>query len=400
MIKDYFVISFRNIMERKLRSLLTMIGIFIGIAAVVSLVSLGQGLQKSINQQFEMLGVDKVLITPGGGFFGVGASATLTTKDLEVIQGVNGVKTAGGMLYTLGKVKFKDETKYSFVIGMDQESWKLFGSISGFEMAEGREQKATDKYKAQIGYLIRKGEFFKEPVKLRDILEIEGKDFTVIASYTSIGNPSDDSQIYIPLDTAREIFNMPDELMMIFLQVDEGADPEKVADDIEKKLRKSRDVKEGEEDFSVETSAGMMESYGTIINVVQAVVIGLASISLFVGGIGIMNTMFTSVLQRTNEIGVMKAIGAKNKDIMLMFLIESGMIGLAGGAVGIVIGIGLSEAIIGLGRAANWTILQASFPWYLIVGSLVFSFVVGTLSGVLPAMQASKLKPVDALRYE
>jgi len=392
--------SFRSIMERKLRSLLTMIGIFIGIAAVVSLVSLGQGLQKTINQQFEMLGVDKIMVTPSGGFYGFGSSAKITTKDLDVVESVNGVKIAGGFLTKMAKVKFKDETKYTFIIGMDQESWDIFMSISGFELAEGRMQKASDKYKAQIGYLVRKGEFFKDPVKLRNVLNIEGHDFSVIASFTSIGNPSDDTQIYIPLDTAREIFNAPDEFMMIFLQVDEGADPEKVASDIEKKLRKSRDVKEGEEDFSVETSAGMMESYSTIINVVQAVVIGLASISLFVGGIGIMNTMFTSVLQRTNEIGVMKAIGAKNRDIMLMFLIESGMIGLAGGVVGIVIGIGMSEAIIGLGRAANWTILQASFPWYLIVGSLVFSFVVGTLSGVLPAMQASKLKPVDALRYE
>ena len=123
-------------------------------------------------------------------------------------------------------------------------------------------------------------------------------------------------------------------------------------------------------------------------------------IAIIVGGIGIMNTMYTSVLQRTRDIGIMKAIGAKNSDILLIFLIESGILGLVGGAIGILIGVALSKLVEFASFQSGITLFQAYFPWYLIAGALAFSFIVGVLSGILPARQASKLKPVDALRYE
>ena len=133
----------------------------------------------------------------------------------------------------------------------------------------------------------------------------------------------------------------------------------------------------------------------------QAVLVGIAAISLLVGGIGIMNTMYTSVLERTKEIGTMKAVGARNSDILLIFLMESGLLGLVGGAIGIAIGFGLgkgTEYIAGMYLGSG--LLRAVFPWYLILGALAFSFIIGSLSGALPAVQASRLKPVDALRYE
>jgi putative ABC transport system permease protein len=405
MIADYFKISFNSLKDRKLRSLLTMIGIFIGIAAVVSLVSLGQGLQKSISEEFEMLGVDKVIISPGSSFGGigtVGGSATqLTQDDIDTVKKVRGVKTAGGMMYKLAKVKFKDEVKYTFVIGLPtDETMKVIEALGTFKIANGRDFKSSDMYKILIGDLIASGDFFSKKVGLRDRIEIEGTEFTVIGQIAKIGNPSDDTQIYVPMDAARIILNEPKKYDTIIVQTSPGFDTQTVADNIEKKLRNARNVKKGEEDFNVQTGEGIKEAYNTIFSVVEAVVIGLASISLFVGGIGIMNTMYTAVLQRTNEIGVMKAIGAQNRDILTLFLIESGMLGLAGGAIGILIGMGISSGVSSIAKAAGWGIIQAFFPWYLIVGALAFSFVVGTVSGVLPAMQASKLKPVDALRYE
>ena len=129
--------------------------------------------------------------------------------------------------------------------------------------------------------------------------------------------------------------------------------------------------------------------------------VGIALISLLVGGIGIMNTMYTSVLERTREIGVMKAIGAKNSDVLGMFLIESGLLGLVGGAIGVIIGMSISKLVeIGANSAFGPGTIVAVFPPYLIIGALAFSFIVGALSGVLPARRASKLKPVDALRSE
>jgi len=150
--------------------------------------------------------------------------------------------------------------------------------------------------------------------------------------------------------------------------------------------------------FSVSTSEDMIASINTILGVVQAVFIGIALISLLVGGIGIMNTMYTSVLEQTREIGIMKAIGAKNGDILMIFLIESGILGLSGGCIGILLGIMLSKLVEIIGQGFVGDLLKASFSWYLIAACITFSVVIGVISGVLPARQASKMQPVDALK--
>ena len=188
---------------------------------------------------------------------------------------------------------------------------------------------------------------------------------------------------------------------MITVKVKPNEDVNKVADEIEDRLRRDRGQKAGEEDFRVQTSEQLAQTFTTIFSIVQAVFIGIAAISLVVGGIGIMNTMYTAVLERTREIGIMKAVGAKNSDILTLFLVESGILGLVGGAIVVLIGVllGVGASFIA-GQALGTGLLKAYFPWYLIVGALIFSFVVGCASGVLPALQASKLKPVDALRYE
>jgi putative ABC transport system permease protein len=206
--------------------------------------------------------------------------------------------------------------------------------------------------------------------------------------------------MYIPYDTAVSLFEL-DEIDILIVQTIEGIDVNTVAESIKKELRDYRNVDEGEEDFRVQTFEQVMKSFQTIFGIVQAVVIGIAAISLLVGGIGITNTMYTSVLERTRDIGIMKAIGARNSDIMKLFLIESGLLGLVGGAVGIIIGIGMSKTVeIAVTKLYNFVYLKAHFPWYLILGALAFSFIVGSISGVMPARQAAKMKPVDALRYE
>ena len=174
-----------------------------------------------------------------------------------------------------------------------------------------------------------------------------------------------------------------------------------MAEDIEEELRDERNEKEGQETFSVQSFSQLLETFTDIFAVIQAVFVGIAAISLVVGGIGIMNTMYTSVLERTKEIGTMKAVGAKNSDIFKIFLFESGLLGLVGGTIGILMGMGIAKsveyiAMIQLGSP----FIKAVFGLPLIIGALTFSFLVGTISGVLPAMQAAKLKPADALRYE
>lgn len=402
MILDYFKFAFGTFRERKVRTMLTMLGIFIGIATIVALVSLGQGLEAAIDEQFEMMGTDKIMILATGGFFGMGSDIELTGSDLNIIKKTHGVEAATGFLYKIAKVEFKDEVQYTYVFGVPQDpkEKRLVESMMNMKVTRGRDLTQEDRYKAVIGIRHYEEDMFDKAVDVRDKLLIEDQEFKVIGVLGRIGNPEDDSSIMVHMDAARELLGEPDKYDMLIAQAASGEDPDDVAEDIKKELRQHRDVKKGEEDFEVQTSAEMMDSYGNILDILQWFLIGISLISLFVGGVGIMNTMYTSVLQRTNDIGVMKAIGAKNSDIMWIFLIESGLLGLAGGIIGILLGMGFSNAVARIAVMSGITMIQTSFPPYLIIGTLAFSFIVGTASGVLPAIGASKLNPVDALRYE
>lgn len=402
MIADYFRIAKRSLLTRKLRSFLTLVGIFIGIATVVSIISLGQGLQAAVNDQFEQMGGDKIMVSIKAGFFGVGAEGIeLTEDDLDAIKQVKEVKLAGGFIYKLGKIKYGDETKYNFVIGLPQdESRRIIQDMSSFKIEDGRDLKKSDRYKVVVGIRYLEEKIFDKSVGTKSSIEIEDYDFDVVGVAARIGNPSDDSQVYIPLETARDVLNEPTKFDMIMAQVNLGTDIDIAAEKVERKLRKVRDVKEGEEDFVVQTSDQLRESFNVVFAVIAAVLVGLAMISLIVGGVGIMNTMYTAVLDRTREIGVMKAIGATNFDIAALFLVESGILGLIGGAIGILIGVTISKTIESASVQAGLYLLKISFPWYLVIGALFFSFIVGAVSGLVPALKAAKLKPVEALRYE
>jgi putative ABC transport system permease protein len=248
--------------------------------------------------------------------------------------------------------------------------------------------------------LIQKGDFFENPVKVNDRILIEGKEFRVIGSIESVGNHQDDTNIYIPLDTAKELFDTED-YYTILVQLKEGYKPADVAEAIKERMRKDRNQKKGEEDFSAYTQEQLKETVGAVLDVVQAVLIGIASISLLVGGVGIMNTMYTSVLERTQEIGIMKAVGARNGDVLAIFLIEAGIFGLLGGLVGIGIGLGFSKAVEYFAAGALGANMLKAHISYAFVGSvLLFSFIIGCASGVFPARQAAGMNPVEALRYE
>ncbi len=403
MISDYFRFALSNIKRNEVRSLLTLAGIVIGIAAVVSLISLGQGLQEAVNEQFELMGTNTIMVMSGSGLTGMAGAATpLTQSDLEVIRKVKGVDLAGGFISKIAKIEFNDEIKYSWVSGFPQdESRRIIEDMGGYSIEKGRDLKEADKYKTVVGCMLANADVFEKEVNIGDKVKIEGQTFKVVGSYEPIGNPDDDSALGIPLETAREVFDEPDELMVIMARSKDGYTTDDVAEDIKEKLRKDRGQKEGEEDFTVQTSEQLKETAGVVLDVINYVLIGIAAISLLVGGVGIMNTMYTSVLERTREIGVMKAIGAKDSDIMVVFLIESGILGLVGGIIGCSIGIGLSKSVEILAtEELNTTLLTAYIAPEFIIGALMFSFIVGCISGILPARQASQLKPVDALRYE
>ncbi len=404
--KEYFLLAFNNLKRRKLRSWLTVLGIFIGIAAVVSLVSLGQGLQGYINEQFEMLGKDKIIIQPKGTFgppgSGTSVSAKLTNDDEEVIKDVKGVGNVASFISKTAKIEYDEEVVFKFVSGIPQDVGKdLIEETQSLKIGRGRSLRKGEDNKIVVGSYYPERKVFSEEVGLRDELIVEGKEFRIVGIFEPIGNPADDSGIIMTLDAIEELYSTDGELSMIIAKAGEGEDINDLKEEIEKELRKFKDEEEDQETFQIQTAEQLLESFSSIFAVVQAVVIGIAAISLLVGGIGIMNTMYTSVLERTKEIGTMKAVGAKNSDVLLIFLFESGLLGLVGGVIGIGLGMGIAKGVEYIAATQLGTsFLKAYFGLSLIIGALLFSFIVGSLSGILPAIQASKLKPADALRYE
>jgi len=402
--KDHFLLAFSNLKRRGLRSWLTMIGIFIGIAAVVGLISLGQGLQGAINQQFEQLGKNTIVIQsktvgPPGTATG---NLVLTTKDLDAIKNVRGVDNAVGILIRYTALTFKDELKVEAVVGIDPKDVSFFSALQNFKIIKGRDLKTGDGLKAVVGNSLSvDGKVWKRGVVIGETINVAGTNFKVVGILDSSGNPFNDAAVYVPKDSLRQVLNIPNQEDEIDAKSQEGFNPSDVADSISRKLRQERGEKEGKETFNVQTSEQLLNTFTNIFNIVQGVLVGIAAISLLVGGIGIMNTMYTSVLERTKEIGTMKAVGAKNSDILLIFLFESGLLGLVGGAIGVTLGIGLGKGVQYIATAALGTnLLQASITLPLIVGALAFSFLIGSSSGIFPAMQAARLKPADALRYE
>ncbi len=402
---EYFKLGFKNLKNRKLRSWLTMLGIIVGIAAIVALVSLGQGLQNAVDEQFEKMGRDKILVTPGQdmGFGGSAGQVILTEDDRDMIKNVVGVDVTSGFLYKSMAVNYKNEQSSAFVMGVftSGEEIEVVKSMQNWKTEHGRDLSKTDKYKILVGCEVLKDKgLFKNGASVKENLEIEGKSFRIVGAISCMGNKQDDTQLYIPMDVAREIFDEPKKLDIIFIKIKAGYSPELVADKINEKMRRDRDLKEGEENFGVQTSEQLIESFGVILNIVQAVLVGIAAISLIVGGVGIMNTMYTSVLERTREIGVMKAIGARRRTILKLFLIESGMMGAVGGAIGVVFGMMIAYGVEIGAKVAGFSYLHVTLSPGLIIFSIVFSFVIGSAAGLLPAIRATKLQAVDALHYE
>jgi len=396
--------AYRNLLKRKKRAVLTIIGIFIGISAVVALVSLGQGLQKTINDQFEKVGADKIMIMAKEvGFGGQNVQRPLTETEIDIIDNANGIKQVAGSLFIAGNVQFNDLQRTQYIVSLPQnkKEAELIEAFNIWEADDGRLLTHKDSQKAVVGYNSGYKKTFQENMRVGDKMIVNNEEFNVVGILKRIGDPTMDNGVILSEEDARRVLDEPKIYSYVVAQTIAGVNPEDVAERIEKILRRDRNLAKGKEDFKVQTSTELIASFNSILDIIQIVFVGIAAISLLVGGIGITNTMYTSVLERTNEIGVMKAIGAQNKDIMIVFLFESGILGFVGGVVGILFGVFVSKMVeIGANTTFGQGTIYATYPFYLIFGALFFSLIVGCLSGVLPAIRASKLKPIDALRYE
>jgi len=360
MISDYLKLASGNLRKRKLRSWLTIIGIFISVATIFLLISLSIGLDNAVKEQFRLLGTDKIIIMPRGqaGPPGAGGAVELTTRDVDVIEKVSGVKDVSYYVAGNAKIEFNGETRYLIVIGIPLDKSEVYIETGAYKAEQGRLLKEGDKNRIMIGNRYISG-LFKKPVSKDSSITINDREFKVVGILETLGNSQDDSLIFLSLDDFKELFNAGDRVDQILVRVKPGEDVNVVSDRINRKLMSFRDVTEKTKDFSIMTPQELLQSFGIVLNIITAFLVGVAGISLLVGTIGIANTMYTSVMERTKEIGVMKAIGARNSDILMIFVIESGLLGLIGGLIGVGVGIGLAKAIDFI--AINCLTLQLRF---------------------------------------
>jgi len=406
MISEFFRLAFGNLRHRGLRSWLTILGIFIGIAAVVSLISLGSGLREAVTGQFGAVNSDTLTIQNKGTGFGPPGSTVvekLNEHDLKIIEKINGIRMIIPRLLRVVKTEYNDISgfKYSTSIPLEQEQIDEMYSVLGMEVAEGKLMGEGETGGVLLGSdFVKDSESeFGKTIRLSKSIKINEKEFKITGILKKMDSFQLNGILFLAQEDLENLEGVKGEYDIFAVRVENKDNIEQIAGEIERKLRDDRKEKLGEESFSVQTPLQALSAVNTILNIINLIVIGIAMISLFVGGVGIANTMYTSILERTKEIGVMKAIGAKNSDILWIFLIESGLLGLVGGIVGALIGLG---GAFGVAQIANNALGESLFKikldYTLLIGSILFSFVVGITSGTLPAYQASKLKVVEALR--
>ena len=403
MIQEYFRIAIRNLRVRSMRSWLTILGIVIGIFLVVSLMSLSEGLKESVMSELDMMGGNLLMVFPGdisdimttmmGG-------VELESRDIEAIERVPGVDAVLEMPWSAEIVRHEQETNTSLIYGISYTSGlSILREDMGWDVVEGRFPQ-PGRREIMVGNLVPKDVF--PNLQVGDQISIKGGKFIVTGVLRSLGNRQDDLAIPMDLADFRSVTGKRDGTPTAIVRVADDYDPKIVEAEIRYALEGTRMRGRGEDapSFSVLSSDTVSEMVGNIMGVLQLAVIAFASIAIIVGGIGITNTMYTSVRERTREIGILKAVGAKRNHITTIFLIESGVIGLVGGVGGVVSGIGLAKGVELFFKSDQAFYIEAHISLSLILFGLIFSFLIGCVSGFLPARAASKMQPVDALRYE
>ncbi len=398
---EMIAVALQSIRANLFRGFLTMLGIIIGVASVITMVALGSGAQKAIDEQIEALGANILSVSSGGMFrHGVARNVgTLTIEDAEAIA--SDAETVAAVVAEKSsrlQVKLANKNQNLMVVGTTPN----FLEVNRYRLAAGRvftlADNATRRRLAVVGHGVpakletTADGLLGETIYLQNIaFEVAG----ILDEVGQVGWRNVDEQVWIPLDTARFRVFGNDELDRINVQIAPGVTPEEAIIDVERILRREHKILPGKDnDFSIGDPRQFFNVRAAATNIFAFLLAGIASISLIVGGIGIMNIMLVTVTERTREVGIRKALGATRMNIMLQFLVEALVLCLLGGSIGILLGVAIAEAI---SRIAGWaTIISPA----AIAIAFAFSAGVGLFFGLWPARKAAGLNPIDALRYE
>lgn len=422
-LKKSFQLALNALFHSKLRTWLTIIGIVIGIAAVVAIVSISIGAKQQLESRLGSLGADVITISSGfsrasgpAGFGSRDSTSTatttvknLTSRDVSALKGLNNIEYVMGSVSGKSTMAYLTKSASIDVEGVDVNVWK---DATTEQIDTGRFLTNGDSFSVVIsGNLADK--VFPDGIPLNSKVIIDGKTFNVVGILKEGTSFGGSSTVYMPIDIARNLGldNVGQtEFNSISVKIKDVSQSNDTVTLITNQLMMSRGIlSSNKKDFTVSSPAAMQSTVSSTLNTMSIFLGAIAAISLLVGAIGIANSMFTSVLERTRDIGVMKAIGAKNKDILLIFLINSGLIGLVGGIGGIILGTIGSGLISMLSSSASGSSARGGIGMMLgntaitpglLILSLVFSVLIGMIAGAIPAIRASKLNPVEALRYE
>ena len=398
-------IAYRALLRNKTRALLTMLGIIIGISSVIAMVSLGQSSSKSINDQISGMGTNLIMVMrssqrQGGVNIGSGNVQTLTAKDVDAIQEkAKYVSMASPVVSTSGQLVNGANNWPGSIQGgntdlLEIRKYELAGGTNFTELDVKNYAKVCIIGKTVVDNLFADGEnpigksirFGNIPLKVIGILESKGQN--------QMGQDQDDI-VMVPYTTVQKRFLAINYIHMIMASASSEKDAPSAQSEIETILRSQHKLRDGQEnDFDVRSQQELLTMLTSVSDFLTVLLAAIASISLIVGGIGIMNIMYVTVTERTKEIGLRMSIGAHNRDILLQFLCESIILSLIGGIIGILLGLGLSY---GISSMLNW-------PFIISTSAMGLSFLVCAATGIFfgwyPAKKASSLDPINALRYE
>ncbi|NCS99385.1 FtsX-like permease family protein [Candidatus Parcubacteria bacterium] len=412
--------SYKGIKGNRSRAILTMLGIVIGVATIILVLSAGEGFKSYLNYQIEQFGSNTLTIETvvppttkqrnSGGISSEGNSTasqaitvdTFKTRDVDLIKNLPNIKNVYGAVVSQDIASYEGKTKNAFLFGSSASRFQ----IDKGDLAYGRGYtEAEEKSLAQVVVLGSdiSEYFFGEKNPVGEIIRVGSLNFRVVGVYEprgSFGFSNDDEQLFLPLRTLQKKVMGIDYLFYAVAEVEDETLAEITAEDVRDLLRKSHQIRiEGNEDFRVATQKQNLSTFDTILKATTFLLLAVAAISLIVGGVGVMNIMYVVVTERTAEIGLKKALGAKGVDIRNEFLAEAALITFVGGFIGVLFGVFLAYIVSVFANSAGF-FWAFKVPISGLILGMVISVGIGIFFGVFPAIQAAKLDPIEALRKE